>query len=49
MKIPAMNVPAMETLLGSGVNAVDAVKRRVKGSFAANGRAQPDRGPAAKD
>jgi glycine/D-amino acid oxidase-like deaminating enzyme len=49
VRFPAVNVPAIDTLLGSGFDAMEAVKRRLKSSFAAADRGQPHSGPAPKD
>lgn len=49
VQFPAVTIPSVETLLGSGYNAVGAVKRRLKNSFAADDRPinAPEAVPAA--
>jgi gamma-glutamylputrescine oxidase len=48
-KIPARTIPAIGTLLGSGYNAAEALKRRLKSSFTADDRPidAPEAAPAA--
>jgi glycine/D-amino acid oxidase-like deaminating enzyme len=49
VKFPAVNVPAIDTLLGPGFSAMKAVKRRLKNSFVADNNVQHNPGSAAKD